>query len=142
MAINKKNKNRAIVDDKEYLWWVFDEVDQTEFDGIQIKAVCSDQTHFFKYGLQQVENDRIVVLALRDYTKLVQLSCPKFENREGIITKSGIDRLIKWCKNKKHNILYAKDGKNNNLNPKEKQSLLRELQIIVNTTLYISNIKK
>ncbi len=132
MAINKRNKNRAIVDDKEYLWWVFDEYDQTEFDGIQIKAVCSDQTHFFKYGLEQIEDNRSVVLALRDYTKLVHLTCPKFENEDGIITKSGITRLIKWCKNKKHQILYALDKKNNDLNAQEKQSLLKELQKIIN----------
>ena len=46
MAISKKNKRSTYVDGKEYLWRVFDEYDQTEFDGIQIKAVCSDQTHF------------------------------------------------------------------------------------------------
>lgn len=128
MTISKKNKSKAIVDGKEYLWWVFDETDQTTFDGIQIKVVSSDQTHFFKYGLQQSDIDRSVVLALRNYTKLVHLSSPKFENEEGIITKSGIERLIKWCKNKEHQILYALDGKNNNLNANEKNALLAEIQ--------------
>ena len=96
MAISKKNKNRTYVDGKEYLWWVFDEHDQTAFDGLQIKAICSDQTHFIKYGLQQDEYDRKVVLALKDYSKLVHLfSPPKFESNNGIITKSGINRMIR-----------------------------------------------
>lgn len=133
MAISKKNKSRIYVDDKEYLWWVFDEQDQTEFDGLQIKAVCSDQTHFIKYGLQQNEDNRKVVLALKHYTKLVHLSSPpKFENEEGIITKSGINRMIKWCKQDVHQIEYALDGSNHNLTEGEKQSLLTEIQKIIN----------
>lgn len=133
MAISKKNKNRALVDGKEYLWWVFDEIDQTEFDGIQIKAVCSDQTHFFKYGLQQLETDRKLVLALNNYSKLVHLSSPpKFENDEGIITRSGIVRMIKWSKRKGHQIQYALDGMNNNLTSKKQKIILSELLEIIN----------
>ncbi len=132
MAINKKNKNRAIVDGKEYLWWVFDEVDQTEFDGIQVKIVSSDQTHFLKYGLQETDEKRKVVLALRDYAKLVHLSAPKFENDDGIITRSGIVRIVKWCKTEEHKILYAVDQGNNNLNTNEQLALLKRLQNIIN----------
>ncbi|NOQ72471.1 MAG: hypothetical protein GQ574_10745 [Crocinitomix sp.] len=133
MAISKKNKNRVTINGIEYLWWVFDEYDQTEFDGIQIKVVCSDQTHFFKYGLQERESNRKVVLALRDYAKLVHLSSPpKFENEDGIITKSGIIRLIKWCKNEGHQIQYALDGKNNGLTNEQQEALLEELQKRIN----------
>lgn len=133
MAISKKNKNRALVDGKEYLWWVFNEVDQTAFDGIQIKAVCADQTHFYKYGLQQEEKDRKLVLALNNYAKLVHLSSPPiFENEEGIITKSGIVRMIKWSKKEDHQIQYALDGMNNNLTNEEQKALLSELQEIIN----------
>ncbi|WP_175623067.1 hypothetical protein [Chryseobacterium schmidteae] len=133
MAISKKNKSRTFVDGKEYLWWVFDEYDQTEFDGIQIKAVCSDQTHFIKYGLQQKEYHGKLVLALKDYTKLVHLSSPpRFENNEGIITKIGINRMIKWCKQDEHQIQYALDGNKNDLTEVEQQFLLKELQKIIN----------
>lgn len=131
--ISKKNKNRALVDGKEYLWWVFDEIDQTEFDGIQIKAISSDQTHFFKYGLQQQETDRKLVLALNNYAKLVHLSSPpKFENDEGIITRSGIVRMIKWSKRESHQIQYALDEMNNNLTIEEQKLLLSELQERIN----------
>ena len=133
MAISKKNKSRVIVDGKEYVWWVFDDYDQTEFDGIQIKVVCTDQTHFLKYALQQSESNRRVVLALRDYAKSVHLfSPPKFENEGGIITKSGIINLIKWCKKDKHQIQYALDGHNYELTTSEKQLLLQEIQKITN----------
>ncbi len=133
MAISKKNKSRAIVDGKEYLWWIFEEVNQTEFDGIQIKAVCSDQSHFFKYGLQQEEANRKLVLSLNNYSKLVHLtSPPKFENDEGIITKSGIIRIIQWFKSGDYQVEYALDEKDNDLTILQKKTLLSELQKIVN----------
>jgi hypothetical protein len=128
MAISKKNKSRVIFDGKEYLWWVFEEIDQTTFDGIQIKIICSDQTHFLKYGLQQNQENRIVAIALSEYSKLVHLSSPKFENEEGIITKSGIVNLLRWCRNENHEILYALDRSNNDLTEEEKQLVLREIQ--------------
>ncbi|WP_419870361.1 hypothetical protein [Chryseobacterium sp. CT-SW4] len=132
MAISKKNKSRISVDGKEYIWWVFTEYDQTEFDGIQVKAVCVDQTHFIKYGLQQKENNSKVVLALKNYNKLVHLSSPpKFENDEGIITKIGINRMIKWCKQNVHEIQYALDRNKNDLTEPEKQLLLKDLQKII-----------
>ena len=131
MAISKKNKRKVVFEGKEYLWWVFDEVDQTEFDGIQTKVVCSDQGHFFKYGLQQINADRKVVFALNNYSKLVHFTCPKFENEEGIITKSGICTLIQWCKSQGAQIMYAVDQKNNRLSNKEKETLLEELRKII-----------
>ncbi|WP_126652197.1 hypothetical protein [Chryseobacterium aureum] len=132
MAISKKNKSRVSVDGKEYLWWVFDEYDQTEFDGLQIKAVCSDQTHFIKYGLQQNLDNSKLVLALKNYRKLVHLSLPpKFENNQGVITRTGIKRMIKWCKQEVHQIQYALDGSRNDLAETEKQSLLKELHKII-----------
>lgn len=128
MAISKKNKRKVIVDGKEYFWWVFDEYDQTTFDGIQVKIVSADQTHFFKYGLQQAEKKRRVVLALKNYTKSVHLSCPKFENEERIITNSGINRLIQWCKNVKDGTQYVLISKYKKMTESEKKDLLKELQ--------------
>ena len=133
MAISKKNKNRVIVDDVEYLWWVFDEIDQAEFDGTQVKVVCSDQSHFIKYGLDQPENNRKVVLALRNYKKLVHLSFPPiFENEDGIITKSSILRLIKWCKKDNLKVQYAVDGMDNELSEQKTKEILEELQKRIN----------
>jgi hypothetical protein len=128
MTINKRNKNRVLVNEIEYLWWVFDEYDQTEFDGIQVKVVCSNQVFFFKYGLEQADNKRYIVLALNNYVKLVHLSCPKFENQEGVIIKSEIIKLIEWCKKEKQEIIYALDGHNNKLSNNEKYSILKDLQ--------------
>ena len=135
MAISKKRKNTLKLDNQEFLWWVFDETDQTEFDGLQLKIVCSDQSFFIKYGLQQFDNKRKLVIALRDYKKLIHLaSPPKFEDANGIITNSGIKKLIKWCKKSNHNIQYSLDNGNNQLNKEQQDSLLVELQSKINIT--------
>lgn len=129
MAISSKNKRRVSVDNKEYLWWVFDEYDQTEFDGIQVKAVCSDQTHFIKYGLQQEPDDRKLVLAWENYNRLVHLSSPSvFEDNKGIISTTGIKEMIQWCKKEGHHVQYSCDGNKNDLTEKEQQLLLKEIQ--------------
>ena len=129
MAISKKNKRLAIVNGKEYLWWAFDECDQTEFDGVQVQVISADKTHFIKYGLQQPEGKRKVVLALTGYAKLVHLSAPpKFENEDGVISNSGICRMIEWCKTEDLQIQYALIASNNQLTPDEKKLLLKELQ--------------
>lgn len=129
MAISNKRKKRVEIEGKEYLWWVFEEIDQTEFDGIQVMAVNSDQSMFLKYGLQQQEDNRKIVMSFRDYKKLVHISSPpKFENEEGIITKSGIIRLINWCKRENHDIQYALVDMNNNLDELSQRLVLKELQ--------------
>jgi len=103
MAISKKGKRKITIDSKKYLWWVFDEYDQTAFDGIQIKIVDENQIGYFKYGLQQIDKERKVVISLRDEKCLIHVVCPKFEDENGIIKPSGIERLIKWCLDKKEN---------------------------------------
>ena len=132
IAVSKKGKNRVEVNGREYLWWVFDEHDQTTFDGVQVKVVSSDQTHIFQYGLQQLDGDRQVVFALRDYKRLVSLTMsPKFENADGIITKSGIKRLIDWCLKGDCQVDYAWDTGSNQLSSEEKINLLSQLRQMV-----------
>ena len=119
----------------EFLWWVFDEYDQTEFNGLQLKIVCSDQSFFIKYGLQQFDDKRRLVIALRDYKKLVHLSSPpKFEDTKGVITNFGIKQLLNWCKKSNHNIEYSLDNGNNQLNKEQQNNLLTELQSKINIT--------
>lgn len=78
--------------------------------------------------MQQKDEDRRLVISLKNYAKLIHLSPPpKFENDQGIITKSGINRMIKWCKQDGHLIQYARDGNNFNLNDEEKQALVKEI---------------
>ncbi|HRB70827.1 MAG TPA: hypothetical protein PK776_03175 [Flavobacterium sp.] len=132
MALNKKNKRSTSVDGKEYLWRVIHEYGLTIFDGLQIKAVCTDQTHFITYGLQQKDEDRKLALGLKDNRKMIYLSSPpKFENSDGIITKTGINRMLKWCKQEEHHIQNAWDGNNNILMEAERQLLLKELQKVM-----------
>ncbi|MNK02262.1 hypothetical protein D3C87_200820 [compost metagenome] len=98
MAISKKGKRKIIVDGKTYFWWVYDEVDQTSFDGEQIKLVAEDQSHFLLYGLQQQDGNRMVVICPGKDGAGIAMECPKFENEYGIITPAGIRKLIDWCK--------------------------------------------
>jgi len=99
MAFSKKGKRKITIDSKEYFWWIFNEYDQTEFDGIQIKIVDENQSVYFKYGLEQNKNERYLVFALRENKYKVHTYCPKFENDDGIIMPSSIEKLIRWVLN-------------------------------------------
>lgn len=79
MAISKKGKRKITIDSKEYFWWIFNEYDQTEFDGIQIKIVDENQSGYLKYGLEQNNDERYLVFALRENEYKVHTYCPKFE---------------------------------------------------------------
>ena len=97
MSISPRNKRRITVSNRLYFWWVFNEVDQTAFDGNQIKLVAEDQSHYIKYGLEQSNSDRNAVISLRNEVALIAIACPKFEDDNGIITPGGIRKLIEWC---------------------------------------------
>ncbi len=131
MAISKKNKNRVVVEGKEYLWWVFDEHDQGVFCGIQVKIVCSDQTHYVQYGLQQDADDLKVVVVLRNETNAVCFECPRFENEDGIITKTGIARMVMWCKNETKNKLYEADKNKHDSKMNDYQSELKAIKEVM-----------
>lgn len=97
MTISKKGKRRITVGTKKYLWWIFDEVDQTEFDGIQVKIIAEDQSLYIKYGLQQASENRFIVLSMARTSDKIQLYCPKFENDSGIVSPRGVAEMILWC---------------------------------------------
>ncbi|MGH1540095.1 MAG: hypothetical protein ACRBHB_06715 [Arenicella sp.] len=85
-----------LIGSRLFLWWVFNEIDQTEFDGIQVKIVAEDQSIFLKYGLEQSDGDRYLVLSFNRDLGRVHVKCPKFESDDGIISSSGIRKLIAW----------------------------------------------
>lgn len=133
MAINRKGKRKITVNSKEYLWWVYDEQDQTAFDGAQIKIVAADQTMYFHYGLQQLEEDRYVVMALHHDAGLISLRCPKFENENSIITPAGINKLINWCKQepdaeKKREIVHSWSSRDGILNAEQAKLVYEKLR--------------
>ena|SRR6218665_755195 len=96
MGINKKGKRKIVVDAKTYIWWAYNEYDQTTFDGNQVMIVTNNQVVCLKYGLEQDDYKRIMSLSFRNGGG-VNIKCPKFENDSGIITPSGISELIKWA---------------------------------------------
>jgi hypothetical protein len=97
MAISNKGKRKITVNSKNFLWWVYYEDEQTEFDGLQIKIIGKDQSVTLHYGLQQSDEKRYVSLSLGDQKSGTWLPCQKFENEDGIITPSAIAKLITWC---------------------------------------------
>ncbi len=98
MGISKKSKRVVTSGSKKYFWWIFDEWDQSAFDGIQVKIVPESQEFYIKYGIQQNDEERFVVISLRENKSKIHLYCPKFENNDQILSNSGVKNIISWCK--------------------------------------------
>ncbi|WP_343636633.1 hypothetical protein [Fluviicola sp.] len=98
MGISKKGKRKIVVGGKTYFWWVYNEYNESRFDGDRLQLVAEDQSHSIIYGLQQEDDKRLAAINLRHSQGSVCIECPKFENEQGIITPAGIRKLVEWCK--------------------------------------------
>lgn len=97
MAISKKTKRVVLINSQKFFWWVFNEWDQTEFDGIQTKIIPENQKFYIKYGIEQDNHDRYIVISLRENKSKIHLYCPKFESENQVLTNKGIKNIIEWC---------------------------------------------
>ena len=97
MAISRKGKRNITVDSNKYLWWVFSEFEGIYFYGNQIKIVPENQIGYFQYGLEQDSEGRCLLISLKNGKQEIHMKCPKFEDVDGIIRPSGIEKLIKWA---------------------------------------------
>ena len=129
MAVSKKGKRRITVNGSKYLWWVYEEYDQTAFDGYQVKILSENQSIYFLYGFEHNSKNRFVIMALNQNRLGVHLLCPKFEDESGIIKPSAIKGIIEWCltypgQNSVRNIIYAFNSKTGMVNENERRSTL------------------
>ena len=96
MAIGAKGKRRVSVQERVYVWRVFDEFDQSWFDGAQVTVAAMDQTLLIRYGLQQPSDRRKAVVSRGRGAKPVRTPCPRFEGHDGMLTPRGVRALIEW----------------------------------------------
>lgn len=99
MAINSKGKRKLILNNQKYYWYVLEDWGRTEFDGVQIRIIPSNQSFTISFGINQVEENRFLSIHLQKDGSHLRLYCPKFENENDIITNHGIKNIILWCKN-------------------------------------------
>ncbi|MCA5005249.1 hypothetical protein [Sphingobacterium bovistauri] len=99
MAINSKGKRKLLLDNQKYYWYVLDEWGRTEFDGVQIRIIPSNQSFQISYGINQIENRRFLSIHLQKDGAHLRFYCPKFENENNIMTNHGIKNILLWCRN-------------------------------------------
>jgi hypothetical protein len=98
VAISTKGKRRITVNERVYLWRVFEDWDQGMFDGMQVIVAAVDQDLFLRYGLQQAIDDRTAVVSRDRSVNNVRSACPRFEGEDGILTPQGVRGLIEWAR--------------------------------------------
>ncbi len=95
MAIARKGKRQLTVDGQLYLWRVISEFDQTHFDGVQASVSADEGPLYIEYGLGQPQESRHLWVDGR------RVPCPLFESDDGVLSSSGVEKLIRWFSNRK-----------------------------------------
>ncbi|MBQ0152796.1 MAG: hypothetical protein KBS61_07885, partial [Chryseobacterium sp.] len=65
MAINSKGKRKLILNNQKYYWYVLEDWGRTEFDGVQIRIIPSNQSFRISFGINQVEENRFLSIHLQ-----------------------------------------------------------------------------
>ncbi|NHZ34743.1 hypothetical protein [Massilia rubra] len=96
MAISAKGKRRISVNERVYLWRMFEHYDQSWFDGVQVSVAAVDQALFVRYGLHQPDDSRTAVISRGRGAPDVRTACPRFEGEDRVLTPQGVRDLIDW----------------------------------------------
>ena len=97
MAISSKGKRRICVNQRTYLWRVFDHYDQSWFDGVQIIVAAMDQTLFLRYGLHQSNDSRTTMISRGRGAPHIRMVCPRFEGDNDTLTPQSVRDMIDWA---------------------------------------------
>ncbi|NHZ91403.1 hypothetical protein F2P45_20680 [Massilia sp. CCM 8733] len=96
MAISTKGMRRITVNERVYLWRVFEIYDQGWFDGVQVTVAAMDQTLFLRYGLHQPDDSRTAVVARGRGAPTIRTACPTFQGEALVLTPQAVRDLIEW----------------------------------------------
>jgi len=101
MAIARKNRRPIEVLGREFLWWVYEDLEEA---GAMTLAVASADKDFpVRYALQQPDESRYLTVLGREFPGLpekrpswARVRCPALTSGKAV-TPSDVRRLIEWC---------------------------------------------
>lgn len=101
MAIARKLRRPIDVGGREFLWWVYEDLE--EFAGSLVLAVASaDKRFLVRYVLHQPDDSRVLTIQGREFPGLpakrtgwVSVLCPAFTSGDAV-KPSDVRRLIEW----------------------------------------------
>jgi len=101
MAIARKNRRPIEVHRREFLWWVYEDLEEA---GAMIFAVVSvDKNFLVRYQLHQLDESRYLTVLGREFPGLpdrreswTRVRCPPFTSGDAV-TPSHVRALIEWC---------------------------------------------
>ena len=101
MAIARKNRRLIEIQGREFLWWVYEELEEA---GAMTLAVASaDKQFLVRYALHQPYESRYLRVLGREFPGLperrpswARVRCPSLTSGEAV-KPSDVRRLIEWC---------------------------------------------
>jgi hypothetical protein len=101
MAIARKNGRPIHVDGREFLWWVYEDVEEAA--AMTLAVASADKAFLVRYQLHQPDESRQLSVLGREFPGLpdareawARVRCPTFASGEAV-TPSDVRALIDWC---------------------------------------------
>jgi len=123
MGVSPKNKRKIIVNNRTYYWYVKEDPDDFPYDLVNhnlnaLNIVSEDKRFIVRYylGFKSKDKRYLVVIgkdfAGKDHPGTWQrVKCPEW-CKGGIVTPKDAESIIKWCMQKKNDIVLVDFGGN------------------------------
>jgi hypothetical protein len=101
MAIARKNRRSIEVEGREFLWWVYEELE--ELAAMTLAVASADKSFLVRYPLHQPDDNRHLTVLGREFPGLLEdrgswarVRCPALTSGE-VVKPSDARCLIEWC---------------------------------------------
>lgn len=110
MAIARKSRRSIEVEGREFLWWVYEELE--ELAALTLAVASVDKSFLVRYPLHQSANTRYLSVIGREFPGLPKeranwsrVRCPALISEEAAVRPSDVRRLIEWCLHSEHELI-------------------------------------
>ena len=111
MAIARKYRRPITVRAREFLWWVYEDLEEA---GAMTLAVASaDKRFLIRYAIHQPDDSRYLTVLGEEFPGLpcereswTRLRCPAFSTGDGV-TPSAVRQVIEWCLHAQRDLVHV-----------------------------------
>jgi hypothetical protein len=101
MAIARKDRRTIDVEGREFLWWVYEELEEAA--AMTLAVASADKRFLVRYPLDQPDDSRHLIVLGREFPGLpndrgswARVRCPQWTSGKAV-KPSVVRRLIEWC---------------------------------------------
>ncbi len=111
MAISRKYRRPIKVRAREFLWWVYEDLE--EAGAMTLGVASTDKRFLIRYAIHQRDDTRYLTVLGEEFPGLPQereswtrLRCPAFSTGDAV-TPSAVRQAIEWCLHEQRDLVHV-----------------------------------